>query len=103
MNKVDDTIQDLAVAIMNHTGEKLTPNDVFILGQLLATINTSLGNDCDSESEDSGDEQEEQFSLKSACRDLTRELQNHRGELTLTEKRAMLELIESAAKVLQAY
>jgi hypothetical protein len=104
MRTVDDCIQDLVPALMAHlVDEKLIPKEVALLRNLSDKIREVLGDDCGScetENEDSGDEQEEQFSLKSACRQLTRELQNHRGEFTGSERNHLLELIESAAKAL---
>lgn len=107
MRTVNDSIRDLVPSLLAHLiDEKLSTQDIVLLRELSDKIHEVLGDDCDScetENEDSGDEQEEQFSLKSACRLLTRELQNHRGELTGSERNHLLELIESAAKVLQAY
>jgi len=106
INKVDDCIQDLIPSLIAHlVDEKLMPHDMFLLGQLSAAITKAGGLTVSNyrECEDGGCEKEEEFSLKHACNYLTRKLMNHIGELTHTERNNMLELIEYAAKVLQAY
>ena len=106
MRTVDDCIQDLIPALITHlVDEKLNTHDMFLLGQLSAAITKAGGLTVSNniECEDSGDEQEEKFSLKHACHHLTYKLMNHSGELTRTERNNMLELIEYAAKVLRAY
>ena len=49
------------------------------------------------------DDCQKDFSLKSACRELTKELINHRGELTGSERKHLLELIEAASHMMQYY
>jgi hypothetical protein len=81
-------------------GVSLTNTESLILRALASLINDAFPEgDC----EDSGDKCEDRFSIKSACRNITRELQNHSGELTGSEKKHLLEMIEAAAKVMQFY
>jgi hypothetical protein len=108
MRSIDDCIPDLVSALTTHLeklthndfGEKITPNDFFLLGQLSSSLFKTISNGSESDSED---EQEAPFSIKSACRNITRELTNHSGELTSSEKKHLLEMIEAAAKVMQFY
>jgi len=101
MRTVDDCIFCLVPALMEHlVDEKLGDKGVHLLRSLSDKIHDVLG---DNEGEDNGGEQEESFSLKSACHKLTRELQKHRGELTSSEKINLLELIEASAKIMQFY
>jgi uncharacterized protein YyaL (SSP411 family) len=106
MRRIDDCVPDLLLALASHIvsdmpKENNNENQLRLLRELSDKVYEALGDDCDSE--DSGYEQEEKFSIKSACRQLTRELQDHKGELTGSERKHLLELIESAVKVLRAY
>jgi len=94
--------QSIEVIAINklREGLKLTDTEALVLRALASMIKDAFP---DPESEDSGDECEEQFSIKSACRNITRELTNHRGELTGSEKAHLLEMIEAAAKVMRFY
>jgi hypothetical protein len=106
--ELDDCVSGLVPALMDHlTDDKLSDRDTHLLRRLSDKIHEVLGDDCgedsETENEDSGDEQEEKFSIRSGCHVLTRELQRHSGELTSYERTCLLELIESAAKVMRFY
>jgi hypothetical protein len=98
---VENIMLDLIISLTLHlSNDKIRPSDIHLLRKLSNRIHTVLGDD--SESEDCENEKEA-FSLKAACRELTHELQDHRGELTSSERKHLLELIEAAAKVMQFY
>jgi hypothetical protein len=93
--------QSIEVIAINklREGLKLTETEALVLRAFASMIKDAFP---DPQSEEFAYECE-YFSLHSACRNLTRELTNHRGELTYSDKAHLLEMIEVAAKVMRCY
>lgn len=75
----------------------LTNTEILVLKALASMIYDAFPNPEREESVNG------EFSLKISCKNITRSLTNHRGELTHSEKKHLLEMIEAAAKVMQFY
>jgi hypothetical protein len=90
------TSEEQAAITKARLGQHLSAGEVSMLKELVGAINKALPEDDDCE-------QEDEFSIVHYGNHFTHELTNHRGELKKSERIALLELIEAAAKVLKFY
>jgi hypothetical protein len=96
---MENNIEMLAINKMR-SGDKLTNTEVLVLKALAGIINDSFVNDICEVTEDCD---YKEWSLKENCNRFYRQFTNHKGGISTSERAAVLEMIESACKMLQFY
>jgi microcompartment protein CcmL/EutN len=95
MSKIHGCVLDLSLSLIDHIEKrKLHYIDLTVIKKLSDKINSILPEQ---------EKKEERQSIKITCRQVIRELQNHSGELTESEKKSLIEMIEAAAHVMLFY